>query len=379
METLKIALANPELVHPRGAQKQVLHFAREWQKLGHEVTVFAGEVARPYQFDNLMEGLPVIETGSWTRKRSPGFRPGAGIFDVGHLLKNQKKMVTNIQLLKPDVLNAHNHPAQWLAYSLPKIPTVWTCNEPPPWYYFQTRFTIQEQISKAFDHRSRRVEAITSLDPTMTTLIRSVYPGIPVHCTGSGCDLPKIGPWEPQLGINNVLSVLGSLNSQKRPQDVVRAVAGIPYLTLHIVGTGSEAEKSSLLKLADSFGIDLVLHGAVTEEKLQYLYSNCNAGVFLPENQPWGIFPLECLLAGIPCVVSNEVGSTSALPSDYPWIVPVGDSKSAREALGRALVTDGRHVKEAAQSLRENFSWKSAAQKVLQVLKSSTNDEEKTR
>lgn len=378
MESLKIVLANPDLVHPRGAQKQILHLAREWQSVGHEVTVAVGERAKPYQFDELMKGLAVSESGPWTLKRSPGFRPGAGFFDVALLLKNQKRMAAEIRKLKPDVLNAHNHPAQWLAHALPEIPTVWTCNEPPPWYYFPTKLTARDEICRRLDSRSRSVRAITALDQTMTTLIRSVYPGIPVHCTGSGCDLPPLPARQEQPAVT-IVSVLGSLSLQKRPADVVRAVAGIPNLNLHIVGTGSDAEVAALDRLAHSLGVSLHLCGQLSEKELLSLYADCDAGVFVPENQPWGIFPLECILAGIPCVVSNEVGSTSALPFDYPWIVPVGDAKVAGDALRRALRANRpKIVEDSAQSLRDNFSWKSCAEKVLQVLKSSMDTESQT-
>ena len=32
--------------------------------------------------------------------------------------------------------------------------------------------------------------------------------------------------------------------------------------------------------------------------------------VFVPESEPWGIFPLETILGGIPTIISDQCGSS---------------------------------------------------------------------
>lgn len=384
-ERLRIALTNPDLVWPRGAQRQLLMLAREWRTLGHDVSIVVGEKARPYAFDELLEGLTVETTGPWHAPLGAIHKlPGSGWLRARHTKRALTRAADALRAVRPDVVNAHNHPAQWTAGLLP-TPHVWTCNEPPLWHYYPSaRNKRVDPWSQALDAKlTAPTRAITVLDSRMAALVQPAYPGIPVHRTGSGCELP--GPLPPRgapppAGIDevgsgfHVVSVLGGLNEQKRPMDAVRALAaaGLRASVLHLVGAADDDTLRALHDEARRGGVALRHYAKLTEAQLLYLYANADAGVFLPENQPWGIFPLEALLAGIPVVVSDETGSLEVLPKGYPFVARVGDVVTAGKHL-RAIAdapSDAKPVVEEARGvLRRDHSWAACATRVLDVVK----------
>jgi len=381
-ESLRIAITNPDLVWVRGAQRQVIMLAREWRSLGHEVLIVAGEKASPYAFDHLLEGIDVRTTGAWQRDLGLVNKlPGSGALRAIMAKRGVRKASHVLDGWRPDVVNAHNHPAQWTAGLLPDVAHVWTCNEPPLWHYYpDANHRLRDPWMRSTDAKlTRTVRAITVLDSRIAGLVKRGYPGIPVHTTGSGCELP--GPL-PRRGVASditrpgfhVVSVLGVLHQQKRPHDTVKAavLSRIPRTTLHLVGADPGGIVDELRAEARSGGITLVHHASLSEERLLGLYANADAALFVPENQPWGIFPLEALLAGVPAVLSRETGSLEALPQDYPFVTDVGDAATAAAHLRRiASDPEGAQAatKASAEAIRRDHSWSACARRVLDVLR----------
>lgn len=356
MESLGIVLTNPDLTHPRGAQRQVLEFASHWSRLGHEVNVIVGEKATPYAFDGIIS-IPIHVIGPLTKRRR---MPGVGVLDALHTHRTLQRMASAADALRPDIVNAHNHPTQ---YAPTKSPKAWTCNEPPPWHYFPEPVTLYTTIMRAKDRNAPKT--IMALDANMAATIKAAYPDSAVTVTGSGCSLQPL-PLRTSKG-RHILCVLGNLNHQKRPDAAIQACRKLDA-TLHIVGSGGDP--AHLHALAKHHGVQLRLHHQVTESELLQLYANVDAGIYLPTKQPWGIFPLECILAEKPCIIGTEVGSREVLPTDYPY--EARDTKHANRLLQSAL-NDPKtaRIQAAARHLREHYSWGACSLRVLEVLKTA--------
>lgn len=374
---------------PRGAQRQAILLAREWQRAGHDVRIYTSELARPYAFDDLLAELQkVVVTEPWTTHlRHGGTLPGSNLVRLAHTHNVLKRLAHHLEKDGIDVIHAHNHPAQWIAAST-QIPVVWTCNEPPYWHYYPTlRNKLSDPAAQFYDAKvGKRLHEILVLDSRMAKMVGDAYPHTRIRIVGSGCELPGRLPSRgaaPALGVPsveadrwNVLTVIGGLYPQKRPLDAVDAVAasGVSGATLHLVGQDLSGMQEVLRKRALDQGVDLRWHPTVSEEHLLYLYANADAALFIPENQPWGIFPLEALLAGVPVVLSDEVGVREVLPENYPYVVRTGDTQAAGRVLSELQKsTSFKHdtVKSAAALVREKYSWTACAARVLDALQSA--------
>lgn len=386
MKRLKIAVLNPEFDVPRGAQRQAIMLAREYQKAGHEVLLYTGSKAPDYPFEGLMADLSrVVVTRPWTRHlRRGGLLPGSNIVRLRHTRAALRDIARELEREKCDVVHAHNHPAQWIA-SETTIPVVWTCNEPPYWHFEPTlRNRYADVLARLHDNRNaRRIHAVLVLSRRMADLVGGAYPShVPVW-TGSGCELSHPLPSRGEAPPKNVprlrqeqfhvLSVLGGLYGRKRPFDHLRAVAksGIPGAALHLIGADVEGLAPSLRAEAKALGVELDLQPRVSEAHLHYLLSNCDATLFIPELEPWGIFPCEAMLAGLPVVLSDGVGARDALPSTYPYVAAVGDVAAA----GAHLASIHEDTYEARATVRAlhgrlavEFSWAACARRALDVL-----------
>lgn len=363
--------------------------AREWAKAGHEVCIFTSERAQPYAFDDLLAELPPIElTGPWTTNiRRGGTLPGSNLVRLAYTRRALSRLARRLEDEGYEVIHAHNHPAQWIAAST-KIPVVWTCNEPPYWHYYPTlRNKLSDPAAQLYDAKvGRGLHEILVLDGRMAKMVRDAYPHTRVRIVGSGCELPGLlpphgaapAPGVPSVDADrwNVLTVIGGLYPQKRPLDAVDAVAasGVSGATLHLIGQDLSGMQEALRKRASDQGVDLRWHATVSEEHLLYLYANADAALFIPENQPWGIFPLEALLAGLPVVLSDEVGVREVLPENYPYIVRTGDTQAAGQILSelqRESSSTRDIVESAAALVREKYSWGACAARVLDALRAA--------
>ena len=74
-------------------------------------------------------------------------------------------------------------------------------------------------------------------------------------------------------------------------------------LRLHFVGGEvgllSKRLKNSMIELAQKNHIEIIFYDSITNEELYTLYDIADISVFVPESEPWGIFPLETMLGGI--------------------------------------------------------------------------------
>lgn len=97
----------------------------------------------------------------------------------------------------------------------------------------------------------------------------------------------------------------GRVDSIKRQYLAVEAFKRIPNKKLIIAGGGSDLNR--VKELARGFN-NIKILGDVSEKKLQELYSNCIAVIYLSYKEDFGIVPIEAMAAGKPCIATNEGG-----------------------------------------------------------------------
>ena len=106
---------------------------------------------------------------------------------------------------------------------------------------------------------------------------------------------------------------------RKHPDDVVRAVASLQEdghdVNLLMVGTGEmESELRALVQQLAVKGV--VFTGFVNQRDLPAIYAACDVFVLPSTDEPWGLVVNEVMCAGVPVVVSSEVGCALDLVID---------------------------------------------------------------
>jgi glycosyltransferase involved in cell wall biosynthesis len=108
--------------------------------------------------------------------------------------------------------------------------------------------------------------------------------------------------------------------SRKRPADLLQAVQllrsrGSSAFTL-IMGGSGELEPELRAYCSDNQLNNVIFTGFINQSQLPALYAACDVFVLPSEQEPWGLAVNEAMCAGLPIVVSKEVGCTRDLVSD---------------------------------------------------------------
>ncbi|MCE7700140.1 MAG: glycosyltransferase, partial [Methanobacterium paludis] len=113
---MNIGIVHPELIYPRGAEKQVCELSYHLNKMGHEVTIYTFQKEDDYIFDSLLKNVNIISLNTkWIIN---------SIFEFNQLRWAHLIKKISLKIGDHDIINAHNHPAQWIA-KFTDIPTVW--------------------------------------------------------------------------------------------------------------------------------------------------------------------------------------------------------------------------------------------------------------
>lgn len=163
---------------------------------------------------------------------------------------------------------------------------------------------------------------------------------------------------------------------RKHPDDVIRAMATLRATrlkaTLLMVGTG-EMEQD-LRDLAISLGMDnVIFSGFINQVELPQIYAVSDIFVLPSENEPWGLIVNEVMCAGIPVVVSDEVGCVPDLVKDgvNGYRIKAGDIGSLAMALERLLTDESlrRRMGAAGLSIISGWSYEQCRQGITAALR----------
>ncbi|WP_297897472.1 glycosyltransferase family 4 protein [Methanobrevibacter sp.] len=360
---MDIGIVHPNLIYPRGAEKQVSKLSYYLEKMGNDVTVYTFEKSDPYYFDNELKNVEIVSLGKkWITNSKLGL-------DIPRWYLLSKKL--SKELKNHDILNYHNSPAQWVS-NFTEMKGIWTCNEPP--FYHRVN-NIEKYLLKPvikFDrYMSKNIDLILSLDSKVTLDIRDRYPKKEVNIIGSSVDLDK-----KITHINNefvdILSV-GPISYQRHHLDIVKSISLIKdrkKFKLHFVGEVlSEKLLDEILYICKEKQIEICLYGYVTDEKLHELYNIADLSIFVPEYQPWGIFPLESMLGGIPTIISSSCGIIEIFDKEtiFDFIVETGDINSLYNKIQDIIENKEYYSKKTnkiSEFIRNNYSWEEYSKRV---------------
>jgi glycosyltransferase involved in cell wall biosynthesis len=149
---------------------------------------------------------------------------------------------------------------------------------------------------------------------------------------------------------------------RKHPDDVIRAMSRLRdnghAATLFMVGTGQMEHE--LRHLANSLALENVVFGGfINQAELPKVYAAADIFVLPSENETWGLVVNEVMCAGIPVVVSDEVGCVPDLVKDgvNGYHMKAGDISSLTTALERLLADASLRQRMGAASLSIIRGW----------------------
>lgn len=355
---MRIAVLHPALDIPQGGEMQIAQLIRYLLDRGHEVTVFTFRYdPNAFQYDTMLDGAAVVERPVYLDKL-PYLR-------FAELMSWHRSIARLINNGPHEVVDVQAHPAEWISHFV-QVPTVWHCNDVPEALHRAKLLLPMHRLL------TRRVARILTIHKSDKYWLANAGYRQRIDVVGSGAELlHTVNHVE-----NDIIDVLhvGPLHEQRRLFDILEVVRkALKELNreflLHVVGRG-ELEKP-LRDRAASLGVPVRFYGLVSVADLYRLYDLADVALFLPEPMPWGIFPLEMILAGIPLIVTDCWG-----PLDMPEVeglpsVPLGDTNRATELLVEIVNNQTEWHKKMmtiGSRLRPFVSWTAYGRRVERVL-----------
>jgi len=150
---------------------------------------------------------------------------------------------------------------------------------------------------------------------------------------------------------------------RKRPGDLLDAVRrlkgknGRPY-TVVMAGSG-ELERELRAFCAEHRLDNVVFTGFINQSELPRLYGASDVFVLPSENEPWGLAVNEAMCAGLPIVVSREVGCVADLVHDgvEGYTPEARDIEGLASALRRLIDDDVLRRRQGRASLARILQW----------------------
>ena len=101
--------------------------------------------------------------------------------------------------------------------------------------------------------------------------------------------------------------VVAKLNDRENVETVIRALSGVPYCLLKVVGEGPN--KDRLRSMADEHKVPVQFLGYVPYPNLPEYYRWADLFVHSARSEPWGVSLQEAVWSGTPFLASKSVGA----------------------------------------------------------------------
>ena len=125
------------------------------------------------------------------------------------------------------------------------------------------------------------------------------------------------------------------LDSLKRVEVIVRAFLGMPDKKLVVTGEGYEADR---LRRIGAGARNITFTGQVSDARMKELVGRCIATIHIPEDEDFGIGPIESMAAGKPVIGVREGGlRETVVHGETGTLLPSPPSASALAAAVAAM------------------------------------------
>jgi glycosyltransferase involved in cell wall biosynthesis len=370
-----IVILHPHLVYPGGASKFMLEVANRLPKKGYLVTVILTKYNR--NLVNPYKNLKFIEIGK--------YHTGQILFWITFpiFFAHLKKVLDGIdnKILFPQIFP----PVWWAAlYKLfyPKTKIVWMCQEPSAFIHsplvIESLPFLAKMIAKILNPvlkfvdqlLVRKVDYIIGNSLYCKKLIKNTYNRISDLVAYPSVDSTIFKPTKKK---ENYLFTISRLDKQKNIDLIIKAYSLLPRLLIDeyqlLIG-GKGKEEYSLKDLVNSLGLDTHIKflGQIEGSKLPKYYAQAKLTIFMGENEPFGIIPVESMSSGTPVIGLNSGGVVESIVDNETGIlIKRKDEKELSIVMENFLKNKKRlelmSTKARTQVLK-NFSWDITVNKI---------------
>lgn len=211
-----------------------------------------------------------------------------------------------------------------------------------------------------------RADVVATISHTTEALIAKYrLTKRPVRIVGNA---PQHGhtPRDPGAGADPTLLYMGSFMPYKNVDTMVRGMADLPGMTLHLLSRITPQRRAELEALVPP-GAEVVFHNGVTDAEYEALLARTTALISLSRAEGYGLPLVEAMSHGTPVIASDipifrEVGQDAVTyvhpdsPSEFAEAVRRLEQAEVWKALSR------RSVERAAE-----FSWDHSARQLVDL------------
>ncbi len=150
---------------------------------------------------------------------------------------------------------------------------------------------------------------------------------------------------------------LARLDGLKRVSAIVDAFKDMPEHRLVIASGGAEAEH---LKRSAQGCANITFTGWLSETELQTLLGGCLATIYVPEDEDFGMSPVESMAAGKPVICSDHGGPLeSVIDGETGWHVGGNDHQALAQDIQRVVQSTSHtaihSMREACEARAQDF------------------------
>jgi len=209
-----------------------------------------------------------------------------------------------------------------------------------------------------------RADVVATISSTTAALISKYrLTRRPVRIVGNA---PQHGhtPRDPGARADKTLLYMGSFMPYKNVETMIRGMAELPDMTLHLLSRITPERRAELEAMAPA-GADIVFHNGVTDAEYEAMLGRTTALISLSQAEGYGLPLVEAMSHGTPVIASDipifrEVGgdAVSYVHPDSP--VEFAAAVRALEEADLWKARSRRSVERAAV-----FSWDESARRLL--------------
>ncbi|HSE61744.1 MAG TPA: glycosyltransferase family 4 protein [Candidatus Saccharimonadales bacterium] len=374
-----------------GYQKLVIRFTQSLQKQGHEVVVYTPGVDKKKCYPNDIKDLTIVTLNN-NEKTLP------------HI----KKYETMAAKIAPnlDALVIHDDISLIALPHLPKngMTIAWMLNNQLPenlgkyhkelfhlWKNGagQTKDKLRDIRSKAKEVRLmrqglKRVSIFATYDKFNQKLVQSKLHR-KADFVAAGADLERfkayasgrsfkdkkryellsVGVVFPHRRYEDVIEAVAQLREQKLP--VHATIVGLQDLSVHYFET--------LQKLVKDKGLEknITFKHYVTDDEMTKLYKQSDVFLFINDGFTWGISVFEAVAAGLPVIITNNIGAADLVEDGKTgWVVNPRSPKEVAAAVKEIITKRSKAEKianKAEKELATFVSWDAYTKRMLKLIK----------
>ena len=170
------------------------------------------------------------------------------------------------------------------------------------------------------------------------------------------------------------------LQKRKRVLDLFEACSrlwnqhGTRAFELVVVGTGEDEQELRRRVVEGGLTDRVKMLGFRDQRQMAEIMGLCDVFVLPSDREPWGLVVNEAMAAGLPVVVTDEVGCAPDLvrPNENGFVVPVGDVDALANALGKLVASEPLRgaMSKRSREIVDEYSYEADVRGILQAIRS---------